>query len=95
MVCNCCGKIRPAAEVVGVLAVEDMYDKLRSYPTQHTPVAIERCNVHYCIICYDEKVLRKITADKGKQREQWDNQHSEYAYMLRRNCVLNPKYYME
>jgi len=88
--CNSCGNIRDIKEIVGILATEDLYNKLKSFPTLFDERLIQRTNVHYCITCYNNKVINLVKADKGSDPEAYDNEVAERAYMLRRQCVLNP-----
>lgn len=88
--CNHCGNIRALDEIVGIIATEDLYNKLKSFPTVFTETLIQRTNIHYCTHCYYSHVTRLITIDKGKDREGYENEERERAYMLRRKCVLHP-----
>lgn len=89
--CNSCGNIYEQSEIVGIIACEDLYDKLKSYPTVFTESLIQRTNVHYCVRCYNEKVINKIIVDKGREPDKYEIDKLERAYLLRRQCVLNPK----
>lgn len=88
--CNYCGNIRPLDEIVGIIATEDMFNKLKSFPTVFTETLIQRTNVHYCTTCYYNHVTKVITIDKGRDPEGYENEAMERAYMLRRKCVLHP-----
>lgn len=85
--CDRCGNIRPYGAIVGIIAVEDMFDKLKSFPTNPKP---EKCMVHVCTDCYSSEVTEKARViDRGKDSRGYELKVKELAYNLRQTCVFN------
>lgn len=76
---------------VGVNHTEDMFDKLLSFPSVHTPVAMGRCAMHYCMDCYRAHVLIPASnmVDPRKNEEGYKAKVKELAYGLRSQTVHN------
>ena len=85
--CDRCGNIKPYKGIVGIIAVEDMFDKMRSYPVNTKP---EKCMVHVCTDCYASEVTEKARIiDRGKNQREYDLKVKELGFNLRQTCVFN------
>jgi hypothetical protein len=85
--CDRCGAIRQYDGIVGIIAIEDMFDRLSSYPTDTKP---ERCKVHVCTECYNKEVVEKARViDRGKDNRGYELKVKELAFNLRQTCVFN------
>jgi hypothetical protein len=89
--CDCCGSIKLVDEFVGVSPVEDMFEKLNSFPTISTPAAMDKGSIHHCLDCYSKYVL--VPSENAVNRKFNENGYKlklkELHYDLRRKCVEN------
>lgn len=89
-ICDCgCQQLFSVELMVGVRPIEDMFDKISSYPTQFTH--IERLEVHYSLPCYKSKVLIPASniVDRRKDERGYKLKVKELGYGLRAQCVAN------
>lgn len=87
--CDHCGKIVPSEDTVGINPVEDMFDRLASYPTVFTPVAMSKCLIHYCTTCYQDHVLTPAAnlSNRRKDEHGYELKVRELSYGLRAETV--------
>lgn len=62
--CDACNNLIVDEEAVGIVPQEDLFNRLLSWPTDMHP---ERCNIHYCLDCYREKVLVPASAQADRR----------------------------
>lgn len=85
--CDRCGKIKSYEAIVGIIAIEDMFDRMASFPTSTKP---EKCFVHVCTECYNKEVVEKARViDRGKDNRGYELKVKELGYNLRQTCVFN------
>lgn len=84
---DCCGAIKYEEEIVGIHAVEDMFNKELSYPSDMKHP--ERCDIHFCLDCYREKVLRPagIQVDRRKDEDLYKLKLKELGFAFRDSVV--------
>jgi len=84
--CDYCGQIRELDEMTGVIPIEDMFDRMASYPICNC----EKTNVHFCTTCYGKVVLQKARLiDRKKDEHGYAAKLKELQYLLRESCVRN------
>lgn len=69
---DCCGAIVIEKDVVGINPVEDLFDRLESWPFVHNP---NKTTVHICMHCYSDKVLQM--AEKQVNRKKDENAYKQ------------------
>lgn len=84
--CDCCDKLFPSEEIVGIAMVEDLFDRQLSWPTKMNP---EKTFAHYSTECYREQVLIPASnmADRKKDERLYELKLKELAYGLRSKAV--------
>ena len=86
--CDHCGKLFKSDEVVGVSTVEDMFDRLSSYPVVYNPTKTE---VHVAVACWKDAVARPAAnmVDRRKDERGYELKMKELAYGLKAQSVKN------
>lgn len=93
-VCDYADHLVSELEAVGINAVEDMYDKLLSFPAVFTPVAMSRCDIHFCNDCWAKAVLIpagvQVTRKQSRLKErEYELKIKELAFGFRSQTVKN------
>lgn len=84
--CDFCGQIRDFEAMTGINPIEDMFDRLSSFPI----CRCEKTNVHFCTTCYQKVVLNFARLiDRKKQEDEYAHKLKELQYLLREQCVRN------
>lgn len=77
---------------VGVIPVEDVFDKLHSFPSHKGRGSKPSdCRIHYCLDCYRDFVLTPAAnmVDRRLDEEGYKKKVLELAYGLRSQTVRN------
>lgn len=86
-ICDHCNELKKESKVVGITMTEDMFDRMKSYPTEFKNPAKSMC--HYCLDCYRKFVI--IHADRlcnrKKDERGYELKLMELAYSLREKTV--------
>lgn len=86
--CDYCGNLRHAVETVGVTPIEDLFDRMNSFPTTLRP---EKTDIHYCITCANTYAM--IPAQNRINRKKDENGYKlllkELLYLVRAQSVTN------
>lgn len=87
-VCDSCGELKYAAEVVGVKPVQDLFDPLKSFPIDPHP---HKQNIHMCTTCYNMKAVSPAERETNRRKDEhgYEMKLKEMAYILRNQCVTN------
>jgi len=87
-ICDYCNHIKPADEVVGIKRIQDMFDKLKSFPINPHP---EKESIHYCLTCYDTHVVRPTNRETNRKKDEagYTLKLLEMSYNLASQCVAN------
>jgi hypothetical protein len=85
--CDKCEQIRPASEIIGVHAIDDMFDVMKSFPIENKHP--EKCEVHFCITCYNDNVFKAADRfyNRGKFPKQYQSKADELSFALRSYVV--------
>lgn len=85
--CDYCGNIRPDDEITGVNPIEDLHDRMLSFPIMANNT---KTNVHFCTTCYNKVVIEKARlVDRKKDERLYELKLKELQYLLRSTCVSN------
>lgn len=85
--CDYCGHVKEENEMTGVIPMEDMFEKLKSFPICNNPA---KASVHFCLSCYQKAVIEKIrTMDRKKDERGYELKLLELSYLLKSTCVSN------
>jgi hypothetical protein len=85
--CDCCGYVKEESEMTGIMPVEDMFDRMKSFPICTNPT---KTTVHFCLSCYQRNVIEKVrTVDRKKDERLYELKLNELQYALRSTCVTN------
>lgn len=89
-ICDNCGQLRPAEECAGIKPIEDMFERLNSFPIIADPAKAE---IHQCTTCYNQKVIYVADRehDRKKDEQGYISKLNEMGYLLRSKCVENFK----
>lgn len=86
-ICDHCGAvITDAEQVYGVRNFEDMFDKMKSYPT----IAAAKADIHYCHTCVTKNVIDRVDFLCNRKREgeqAYTNTFNELSLALRQSTV--------
>lgn len=90
--CDCCN--RPVAYddlYAGIVPVEDMFDRLASYPAVMTPDKIAAAAIHVCVECCRSKAIVPAgnMIDARKDAQGYRKKLKELMYSVRSQCVVN------
>lgn len=83
---DCCGSIVIEKDVVGINPIEDLFDKLESYPFVSNP---NKVTVHICMHCFSDKVLQvaEKQVNRKKDEEAYKKKLKELSYAFRDSVV--------
>ena len=86
--CDYCFQIKLDTEIVGIIPTEDLFDRLRSYPTTSKS---HKTQIHYCLECYKHNVLNMVEkfVTRKKNEIEYKAKVLEFSYSLRAKCVSN------
>jgi hypothetical protein len=86
--CDFCGVIKEEKYISGITPVEDLFDKLESYPLQMNQ---RKTNVHFCNDCYRNNVLIATEKQINRKKDEslYKQKIKELALAFKRQCVLN------
>lgn len=75
-------------KAVGINPVEDLFDKVASYPTVMNP---NKAKIHYCVECYNTDVIMRVRklADRKDGEDLYKTKLKELAFALRSQTVHN------
>jgi hypothetical protein len=84
--CDYCGKLVAADDCVGVSPIEDMFDKLRSFPVIPN---VDKAEIHFCASHYKEQVTAPAEAQYSRRinEEMYAMKVKELSYDLRKTTV--------
>jgi hypothetical protein len=86
--CDFCNSLKYSAEVVGVSAQQDMFDKMSGFKVNAFP---EREKAHLCTHCYNLHAVSVAERefDRRKDEAGYKNKLNEMSYLLRAQCIRN------
>jgi hypothetical protein len=86
--CDYGGHLMDAEHSIGVKPIEDLLDKIHSYPIINNPAKAE---IHFCLKCYREKVLVPASnlVDRRRDEKGYKLKVNELAFGLRSSAVFN------
>lgn len=86
--CDVCLTLVHAEDAVGVRPVEDLFDRVKSFPTVLNPA---KADIHYCLQCYRSKVIDAAIATVNRKRDEegYKQQLAVLGYNLRKLAVKN------
>lgn len=86
--CDNCRRLVPDDEALGINPVEDMFDRLSSFPSMSWP---ERTDIHYCIGCYRDVVTVPASNLVNRKADEagYKAKLRELFYGLRSQAVHN------
>lgn len=87
-ICDFCNNLRLAEEVVGISPVEDMFEKMKSFPIVNNPA---KAHIHFCTSCFDTYAVQVAyrEVDRRKSEHLYKLKLDEMTYLLRSQCVTN------
>jgi hypothetical protein len=87
-VCDFCNHLKFSAEVVGIVAQEDLFNKMDSFPVvPHS----ERAHIHLCTTCYNTYVVWPAEREVNRKQDEqgYALKLKELSYLVRSQCVTN------
>lgn len=83
---NCCNKLKPEDEVFGVKSSPNIFDIELSIST----VSPEKSNIHYCIECYNVRVIDccKRTIHRKNNEEAYQEKLKELTYVFKKSLFI-------
>jgi hypothetical protein len=84
--CDYCGKIVEYDECVGLKPIEDIFDRLKSYPVVNNP---SKAEVHFCVSHYRELVTAPAESQYNRRINEagYARKCDELAYDLRKTTI--------
>ena len=84
--CDYCGQIKDSENIVGISLVEDIFDRLLSFPIiKHNTNA----EVHGCTDCYNYCMTEASSINRRKYEQLYIDKRKEAGYNFRKQCVFN------
>lgn len=86
--CDFCGMIKEEKYIVGINPLEDLFEKIKSFPIMSNP---EKTNVHICTNCTRENaaVPAANQVNRKKNESEYKAKYEELSFILRSQCVHN------